>query len=86
MEAMLENGPWLICNVPLILRKQYPMANVSKEDLKSNHGSTRAMIDLRADVELKGTLVVAVPNIEGNGRILHSIRIEYEWKPTRCST
>ncbi|GJY67149.1 copia-type polyprotein [Tanacetum coccineum] len=29
---MLENGPWLIHNVPLILRK---WANVSKKDLKS---------------------------------------------------
>nr|GEW59628.1 hypothetical protein [Tanacetum cinerariifolium] len=35
MEAMLENGLWLICNVPLIPRKWFPMANVSKGDLKS---------------------------------------------------
>nr|GEU86502.1 hypothetical protein [Tanacetum cinerariifolium] len=35
MEAMLENGLWLICNVSLIPRKWSPMANVSKGDLKS---------------------------------------------------
>ncbi|GKD02313.1 hypothetical protein Tco_1177287 [Tanacetum coccineum] len=40
-------------------------------------GFTRGMIDLRADVELKDILVVAVPKTEGNG---HSIRVEYEHK------
>ena len=35
MESMLKSGPWLIRNVPLILRKWSPMANISKEDLKS---------------------------------------------------
>ncbi|GJS16551.1 integrase, catalytic region, zinc finger, CCHC-type containing protein [Tanacetum coccineum] len=35
MKAMLESGPWLIHNVPLILRKWTPMENVSKEDIKS---------------------------------------------------
>ncbi|GKA47002.1 NIN-like protein [Tanacetum coccineum] len=33
-----ENGPWLVRNVPLILRKWSPMANVSNEDLKSVPG------------------------------------------------
>nr|GEY46479.1 hypothetical protein [Tanacetum cinerariifolium]GEY58880.1 hypothetical protein [Tanacetum cinerariifolium] len=35
MESMLENGPWLIHNVPLILRKWYRLGNVAKEDLQS---------------------------------------------------
>ncbi|PWA75187.1 zinc knuckle CX2CX4HX4C [Artemisia annua] len=35
MESMLENGPWMICNMPLIVRKWSPLVNVSKEDLKS---------------------------------------------------
>ena len=43
------------------------------------------MIDLHADIELKDTLVVVVPKIEGNGYILHSIRVKYEWKLTRRS-
>ncbi|GKA28173.1 copia-type polyprotein [Tanacetum coccineum] len=30
-----ENGPQLISNVPLILRKRSPLANVAKEDLES---------------------------------------------------
>lgn len=36
------------------------------------------MIDLRDDVELKDTLVVAIPKIKSNGYILNTIRIKYE--------
>ncbi|GKD16700.1 hypothetical protein Tco_1205858 [Tanacetum coccineum] len=36
------------------------------------------MIDVRADVELKKTLVVAIQKLEGDGYILNTIRIEYE--------
>nr|GEU91782.1 hypothetical protein [Tanacetum cinerariifolium] len=35
MESMLDNGPWLICNMPLVLRKWSPLVNVAKEDIKS---------------------------------------------------
>ena len=38
----------------------------------------RAMIDLRADLELKDTLVVAILIIEGDGYILSTIQIKYE--------
>ncbi|GJX77026.1 putative reverse transcriptase domain-containing protein [Tanacetum coccineum] len=33
MDSMLENGPWLIRNAPLILKKGSPNANVLKEDV-----------------------------------------------------
>nr|GEY90400.1 hypothetical protein [Tanacetum cinerariifolium] len=45
----------------------------------------KAMIDLYADIELKDTLVMAVPKSEGDSYILHSIRV-YECKPIRCPT
>ncbi|GJY25725.1 60S ribosomal protein L17-2-like protein, partial [Tanacetum coccineum] len=69
MEAMLESGLWLISNVTLILRKWTPIF-------------ARALIDLRANVELKDTIVVVVPKIDGDEYVLHSIRVEYRWKPT----
>ncbi|GKG08808.1 hypothetical protein Tco_0334640, partial [Tanacetum coccineum] len=40
----------------------------------------RAMIELRADVELKDTIVVVVPKLVGEGFFMCTIRIEYEWK------
>nr|GEU44612.1 hypothetical protein [Tanacetum cinerariifolium] len=43
------------------------------------------MIELRADVELKDTTVVAMPKIMEEGYYTCTIRVEYEWKPPRCS-
>ncbi|GJT75137.1 hypothetical protein Tco_1041862 [Tanacetum coccineum] len=33
MDAMLENGPWFICNIPLILKKWTPNANLLEDDV-----------------------------------------------------
>ncbi|GJU58103.1 retrotransposon protein, putative, ty1-copia subclass [Tanacetum coccineum] len=45
----------------------------------------RAMIELRADVELKDNIVVAMPKITGEGHYICNVRVEYEWKPPRCA-
>nr|GEU46946.1 hypothetical protein [Tanacetum cinerariifolium] len=44
--------------------------------LEGRSSFARVMIDLHVDVELKDTLVVAKPEIEGDGYLLHSIRVE----------
>nr|GEW14181.1 hypothetical protein [Tanacetum cinerariifolium] len=46
----------------------------------------RAMIESRADVELKDTLVVDIPKFEGKGYTRRTIHVEYEWKPPKSST
>nr|GEV05203.1 hypothetical protein [Tanacetum cinerariifolium] len=46
----------------------------------------RAMIELQVDVELKDTIVVAMPKLVGEGFYMCTIRVEYEWKPLRCSS
>ncbi|GKE34247.1 zinc finger, CCHC-type containing protein, partial [Tanacetum coccineum] len=45
----------------------------------------RLMIELRADVELKDNIVVAMPIIKGDGYYTCNNRVEYEWKPLRCA-
>ncbi|GJU95887.1 reverse transcriptase domain-containing protein [Tanacetum coccineum] len=45
----------------------------------------RAMIELRVDVELKDTIVVAMLKLVSEGFYICTIRVEYEWKPTRCT-
>ncbi|GJT33491.1 copia protein [Tanacetum coccineum] len=47
---------------------------------------TRAMIELRADVELKDNIVVAMPKIKKDGHYICNVRVEYEWKPPRCAS
>ncbi|GJU20997.1 retrotransposon protein, putative, ty1-copia subclass [Tanacetum coccineum] len=46
----------------------------------------RAMIELRADVELKDNIVVVMPKITEEGHYTCNIRVEYEWKPPRCAS
>ncbi|GJS96385.1 copia protein [Tanacetum coccineum] len=45
----------------------------------------RVMIEIRADVELKDNIVVAMPRIKGEGYYTCNIHAEYEWKPPRCT-
>nr|GEX70891.1 hypothetical protein [Tanacetum cinerariifolium] len=52
-EAMLESGPWLTLNVPFILKQWTPDGRASY---------ARAMIELKAEVDLRDTIVVVVPN------------------------
>ncbi|GKA75542.1 hypothetical protein Tco_0781920, partial [Tanacetum coccineum] len=51
--------------------------------MQSWHTSSyaRAMIDLRADGELKDTIVVAMPKLTGEGFNLYTIRVDYESQP-----
>nr|GEW94105.1 hypothetical protein [Tanacetum cinerariifolium] len=54
----------------------------------ANYGRSRyakAIIKLRADVELKDNIVVAMPKITREGYYTCNIRVEYEWKPPRCA-
>ncbi|GKB58630.1 cytokinin dehydrogenase 3-like protein [Tanacetum coccineum] len=46
----------------------------------------RVMIQLRADVELKDNLVVAMPKITREGHYTCNVHVEYAWKPPRCSS
>ncbi|GJX00723.1 cytokinin dehydrogenase 3-like protein [Tanacetum coccineum] len=46
----------------------------------------RVMIELRADVELKDNIVVAMPKITREGHYTGNVHVEYEWKPPRCSS
>ncbi|GJU25225.1 hypothetical protein Tco_1163846 [Tanacetum coccineum] len=43
----------------------------------------RVMIELRADVELKDNIVVAMPKITREGHYTCNVHVEYEWKPPR---
>nr|GEU59092.1 putative reverse transcriptase domain-containing protein [Tanacetum cinerariifolium] len=84
LDAMLENGPWFIRNHPLILKKWHPNENLLKEDGMSIYA--RVMIELRADVELKDNIVVVMPDITKEGHYTCNVHVEYEWKPSRCSS
>ncbi|GJR03460.1 reverse transcriptase domain-containing protein [Tanacetum coccineum] len=43
-----------------------------------------ALINIRVDRELKEEMVIAIPNMEDVGEVLHSVRVKYKRKPPRC--
>ncbi|XP_022024315.1 uncharacterized protein LOC110924632 [Helianthus annuus] len=45
----------------------------------------RALIEISADNELKEFITVAIPKLDEEGYITEKVKIEYEWKPQRCS-
>ncbi|GJX85466.1 inorganic phosphate transporter 1-4-like protein, partial [Tanacetum coccineum] len=42
------------------------------------------LIEVRADVELKDNIVVAMTKLVGEGFYTCNVYVEYEWKPPRC--
>nr|GEZ08454.1 hypothetical protein [Tanacetum cinerariifolium] len=46
----------------------------------------RVMTELRADVKLKYNIFVAMLKITKEGHYTCNVRVEYEWKPPRCSS
>ncbi|GJY70441.1 ribonuclease H-like domain, reverse transcriptase, RNA-dependent DNA polymerase [Tanacetum coccineum] len=132
VDDVLENGPWMIRQVPIILNTwststsltkethssvpiwvkmhDVPMAAFTDDGLSFIASKTRnplmldlytstmcneswgrssyarAMIEVHANVELKESILVAVPKLEGNGYTCETVTGEYEWKPPRCST
>ncbi|GJU41238.1 RNA-directed DNA polymerase, eukaryota, reverse transcriptase zinc-binding domain protein [Tanacetum coccineum] len=98
MESVLENGPWLIRRVPLILNEWTPNTIFKKDEIKSapirtratcactlggRNTYARALIEISADMELKKSLVIAIPLCNKVGHTFATIDIEYEWIPPR---
>nr|GEU47361.1 hypothetical protein [Tanacetum cinerariifolium] len=49
-------------------------------------GYARAMIELRADVELKDNIMLHMPKISREGHYTCNVRVDYEWKPPTCTS
>ncbi|GJV26294.1 hypothetical protein Tco_1378989 [Tanacetum coccineum] len=102
LDAILENGPWFIRNNLFSLKKLESGFELTKRRCTplildsytsdmcmqswGRSSYARAMIDLRADRELKDTIVVAMPKLPCEGFSLCTIRVEYEWKSPICSS
>nr|GEW68734.1 hypothetical protein [Tanacetum cinerariifolium] len=74
-----------VSNVPVwVMFHGIPMTAFSEDGLSGMSSYARAMIELRANVELKDTIMVAMPKLIGDGLYMCTIRVEYKWKPLRC--
>ncbi|GJR01045.1 hypothetical protein Tco_0524029 [Tanacetum coccineum] len=68
-------------NMPVWVKLHGVPITAFSEDGLSVIATKLAMIELRADVELKDTIVVAMPKIIREGYYTFIVRVEYEWKP-----
>ncbi|GKD57677.1 hypothetical protein Tco_1291064, partial [Tanacetum coccineum] len=84
--AFMEDGLSVIATKlgTILMLDSYTSTMCTKSWGKPSYA--RAMIELRADTELKDTLVVVLPKIKDDGYTLSTIRIEYAWKPPGCSS
>ncbi|GKD63866.1 reverse transcriptase domain-containing protein [Tanacetum coccineum] len=73
LEAVLEEGPRMIRNSPIILKKWSMKTSLQKEEL------TRIPIWVKLHD-------VPIQVFEEDGFIKETIRVKYEWKPPRCHT
>ncbi|XP_021996188.1 uncharacterized protein LOC110893386 [Helianthus annuus] len=132
MDKMVEDGPWMIRNVPIILKEWSASVKLEKEDIKAipvwvkmhdvpltaytedglsllaskigvpkmldsytatmcaeswgRSSYARALIEIQAGDELKRSITVAIPSLDGNGHSKVEVKIEYDWEPLRCSS
>ncbi|GJS13118.1 putative RNA-directed DNA polymerase [Tanacetum coccineum] len=70
-------------NVPVWVKLHGVPVTAFSEDGMSRYA--RALIEVRANVELKDNIVVAMPKLVGEGFYMCNVRVEYEWKPPRCA-
>nr|GEY04641.1 hypothetical protein [Tanacetum cinerariifolium] len=97
LNLMLENGSWFIRNDPLILQKWNSDVDLLKEDVRNVsvrvklHGDpviassfARLMIALWDKMELKDNIMVVTPKIMKEGYYTCTIRVKYEWEPSKC--
>ncbi|KAJ0813964.1 hypothetical protein HanPSC8_Chr17g0779781 [Helianthus annuus] len=132
MDKLVEDGPWLIRNVSIILKEWSASVKLEKEDIKAipvwvkmhevplaaytedglsllaskigvpkmldsytatmcaeswgRSSYARALIEIHAGAELKRSVTVAIPSLQGNGHSMVEVKIEYDWEPLRCSS
>ncbi|GJT07614.1 zinc knuckle CX2CX4HX4C containing protein [Tanacetum coccineum] len=93
LDDVMENGPWMIRNSPIILKKWSIDTCLCKEELTyipawvkihDRSSFARCLIEIDVKDVLKESLTMGVPLIKGMGYTIETVTVEYEWKPPRC--
>nr|GEV35405.1 hypothetical protein [Tanacetum cinerariifolium] len=78
-----------VSTVPVWVKLLGVLVTAFSEDGLSFNGRSRyarIMVELRADVELKDNIVVAMPKITREGHYTCNVCVDYQWKPPRYSS
>ncbi|GKD44485.1 trichome birefringence-like protein 3, partial [Tanacetum coccineum] len=92
LEKVLEQGPWMIRNQPLILTKWAPNLTISKDRVskvpvwvKIHKVPVVAYSeDGLTEKDVKKEVKMAIPILNGEGHTKVKMAVEYEWQPPRC--
>ncbi|GKA50944.1 RNA-directed DNA polymerase, eukaryota, reverse transcriptase zinc-binding domain protein [Tanacetum coccineum] len=99
MKAVLESGPWMINNVPLVLNVWEPgiwLEKVepstipiwTKERCLKKAGKldfTRVLVEVSATDVLPQTLEIEYLSISDRPGIVGKLDVKYQWKPPQCT-
>ncbi|XP_021996271.1 uncharacterized protein LOC110893472 [Helianthus annuus] len=86
LEAFTEDGLSLLASkigTPKMLDSY--MATMCTESW-GRSSFARALIDVHATMELKKSITMAIPSLDGKGFTKAEIKVEYDWVPLRCHT
>nr|GEV73809.1 hypothetical protein [Tanacetum cinerariifolium] len=99
VDLVLRDGPWMIHGVLIFLNKWSSSVSLLKEDLSrvlvwvrfhdvplERCSYVRILIEIKVCNDFSDNLVMDVPKFKGTKYTKEIIRVEYEWKPPRCST
>ncbi|GJR87365.1 zinc finger, CCHC-type containing protein [Tanacetum coccineum] len=75
-----------VSTIPVWVKRHGVHVTTFIEDGLSAIATKLVMIELQADVELKDSIIVAMPKIIGESHYICNFCVEYEWKPPRCAS
>nr|GEW84699.1 hypothetical protein [Tanacetum cinerariifolium] len=92
LEAVLESGPWMTRNTPIILKKWSMSTSLLKEELTripiwdswGRISVSWCLIEVNSEADLVDVVTIGVPSLTGDDFTKETIHVEYEWRPPRC--
>ncbi|GKA32659.1 vacuolar protein sorting-associated protein 62 [Tanacetum coccineum] len=87
LEKVLERGPWMIRNSPIILSKWSSYVSMTPKEVTKVSGRisyARALVEISAGTDIKTEVSMDVPNEDGEGYTREFTSVEYEWKLSHC--
>ncbi|GJR53872.1 zinc knuckle CX2CX4HX4C containing protein [Tanacetum coccineum] len=89
LEAVLESGPWMIRNTPIILKKWSMSTCLLKEELTRipiwvNLHDVPLQVFEEDEADLVDSVTIGIPSLTGDDFTKETIHVEYEWRPPRC--
>nr|GEY38329.1 hypothetical protein [Tanacetum cinerariifolium] len=75
-----------VSTVPVCVKLHGVPVTAFSEDSLSAIATNLVVIELRADVKLKDNIFVTMPKTTREGHYTCNVRVEYGWKPPRCSS